>query len=170
MSIKDDPYLKRSWSAAENDGLDAPKIYQCPSMKKTVYDVKGLAYGWNAAGLGNKCKDYYSGGNKYWYPRRISSIKSSAITGMIGENPLGQDPVVERNAVRYVWGGEVDMGYTGGRHGFYYYGDRHFGGSNYIAVDGHVEYRKIDEYIEDWHKYRQSRTGGGIIYPNPRKF
>lgn len=171
LGLQDDPYVSQNWMQAETKGLDAPKIYQCPSMKKTVYGTKGLAFGWNWNGMGYKCKDYFdSKAKRYWEPRKPSQISSAAITGIIGENPLGQDPELEAKSPRHYWGGEVWDGYTGGKYGFYFYGDRHSGGSSYICVDGHVEYRKMDQFIEDYIEYRHSNKGGGIIYPGPRRW
>lgn len=175
LSVKNDPYVAQNWMKAEVAGLDAPKIYQCPSMKKTVYGTKGLAFGWNWNGLGYKCKDYFNPDDpklrKYWTPLKISQISSAGLTGMIGENPLGQDPEIERRSPRHYWGGEVWEEYAGGKNGFYYYGDRHNGGSNYIAVDGHVEFLQIEEYIEDYRRQKKNiSAGGGIIFPAPRRW
>jgi prepilin-type processing-associated H-X9-DG protein len=101
----------------------------------------------------------------------MSSINSTWITGMIGENPLGVAPELERYAHRYLWGGTIARKYiVGGGTGYFWYGNRHKGGSNYVAIDGHVEYRKLEEYIEDWFKYRNNpEKSGGIIFPNPRR-
>ncbi|MFI4911637.1 MAG: type II secretion system protein [Sedimentisphaeraceae bacterium JB056] len=172
LGLTEDPYVKQSWMQAETKGLDAPKIYQCASMKKTYYGTKGLAFGWNWNGMGYKCKDYFDPKAKnYWLPRKPSQITSAAVTGIIGENPLGQDPELEKNAPRHYWGGQVWEQYTGGKYGFYFYGDRHSGGSSYICVDGHVEYRKIDEYIEDYERQRGNiGAGSGIIFPGPRRW
>jgi len=170
LDVKDDPYVKQNWQVAEKAGLDAPDIFQCPSMKKTFYNTKGLAFGWNWNGMGYKCKNYFAeSAKRYWEPRRASQITSAAITGIIGENPLGQNATLERDAPRHYWGGEVSNIYTGGKYGYYWYGDRHSGGSSYICVDGHVEYRKMEEYIEDYVYYRNNpKASGGIIFPSPR--
>ncbi len=171
LGIQDDPYIKyRRWNEAESAGIDAPTIYQCPSMKNTYYNVKGLAYGWSGA-MGSKCKSYYNPTQTaYWRPRKAESIRSAAITGILGENIVGIDPIVEKLALRYAWGGVVDPVHTGGRTGFYYYGKRHSEGSSYIAADGHVEYRKYDEYVEDYREYYSDKRGGGIYFPNPRQW
>lgn len=175
LGLSQDEYVTQTWLQAETKGIDAPSVYQCPSMKRTVLGTRGLAFGWNWNGLGYKCKDYFNPNNlelkRYWGPLKISQITSAAVTGMIGENPLGQDPEIERRSPRHYWGGEVWSDYAGGKHGYYYYGDRHSGGSNYIAVDGHVEFLKIEEYIEDYQRQKgNKRTGAGIIFPAPRRW
>lgn len=169
LGVQSHPYLKADYLSVEKEGIEAPKIYQCPSMKKTVYNAKGLAYGWNWTGLGYICKQSFVSFDKYWKPYRVSQIESAQITAMIGENPLGQDLENEKMLPRHCWGNEVSDIYTGGRRGFYFYGDRHSGGSIYIAVDGHVDYRTYGEYVEDFLEYYPTKRGGCINFPSPRR-
>lgn len=187
MSLSDHPYIKNianhmgySWKASENVGIEAPGIYLCPSKKRSeYYGLKPLAYGWNWNGLGYKYKTYFSGYNdavNYWAPWRLSNIKSAYVTGMVGENPIGNDPALDVNCPRDYWGGLIaDMYVDNGRQDkYYFYGKDHGGGSNYVCIDGHIEFRNYEEFVESYEYYRNNpsggKQGGSILYPDPRRW
>ena len=195
LGLRDHEYIVEAqknyggWYRCEILGIDAPGVFVCPSRKRSVHNgVRSLSYGWNWWGLGYRCTQNNQDIPRYWAPYRASTISSASITGMIGENPLGVSPALEELSPRHYWGGDIwDGGVVGGSGTYYYYGDRHKptsnfiesdgtvtkrGGSHYVAVDGHIEYRTYTEYVEDFVYYRhENRTGGGsIIFPNPRRW
>jgi prepilin-type processing-associated H-X9-DG protein len=118
----------------------------------------------------------------------VGTIKSAYITGMVGDTGITSNgnQTMDRLAPRGYWGSWLVDGYTGSKREpddnpifsngdpIFYYGRQHKGGSNYVALDGHMEFRTYKEYKNDYKDYYKAGgryyEGGGIICPNPRRW
>ncbi len=125
----------------------APQVLGCPSGTKD-YGGTFLAFGWNWLDLGA----YYAHdpNRDRWYNRRkISEVKRPSETSCLGEcNPMPAlpPPFVALNVAFYWGGSEWRLSAPDN----YFFGRRHDDGSNYLCVDGHVEYAGYFDLIDDW--------------------
>lgn len=148
---------------AAQEGYDAPKSIACPSfrasdvkvaingkrlvLKKTNVITVGFGWNWRGGGYGIMSDGTFPESAK---PRKYSTVRNASIAGLVGENRW--DAAESRP---WAWAGQIPVT-PGGPPGQveYYYGNRHnvggdFGG-NYICVDGHVEYKKYSDLVDDW--------------------
>lgn len=111
---------------------DAPDVLSCVS--ETYSDKNILGYGWNWKNLGA----YYDGSYRTWGERKnINEIKSPRYQAMVGESqPIG------RLDTTLWWGGKYFRAPTE-----MYIGARHNKISNYLLVDGHVEFDFFDQLV-----------------------
>ena len=129
----------------------APEVLGCPSGTKD-YGGTFLAFGWNWANLGA----YYPNDYKPWNQgrRKVSEVKRPSETSCLGESRPMPGNWFNPLAVAFYWGGYQN----GVPAPNYFIGRRHDEGSNYLCVDGHVEYAKYDDLADDWD------SAGGRIF------
>ena len=140
LGIEDSPWLGH----VSEDG--APGALTCPSERKD-FGNGILAYGWNWGEFGA----YYPDNVEWSRRRKVSEVARPGETSCLGESrPVdGGRLVFAVNWGSYWW--KTDE---------WYMGKRHDDGANYLCVDGHVEYAKFDDLVDDWLLRSRSRVFG----------
>ena len=141
---RDDKFLSYNPLTARDQGINAPKSLTClsiPQSESRGLILLGFGWNWNSGGYQfyKSDPDRYQG--EWWKPRKFSAIKNASTAGLIGENRW------DVYCMPWAWTGEISWSKPKLE---CYYGKRHNDGGIYVCVDGHVEYAKYKDLVDDW--------------------
>ena len=133
LGLADHPWFQRHYPFSYTG---APEAFNCVS--ESSFDKPILGYGWNWRGLGAYGRwDSRKNINEFSNPSIISIMGESRPIANSGETKL-------QLGTTNWWGGS----YWRSGHKESYYGQRHFFGSNYLLLDGHLDHELYPNLIQ----------------------
>jgi prepilin-type processing-associated H-X9-DG protein len=130
LGLGDHPWVQTNHPFSK---IGAPLKFSCVS--ENSFDDAILGYGWNWAGLGA----YGNETSRSWGKRKnINEVAKPSLQSIIGESrPIANSGDKKLQLGTTLWWGRS---YWRSAHKEFYYGQRHYFGSNYLLVDGHLDH------------------------------